>query len=136
MTPPPGTVDALGRRAGAVSGSDAGRVAALLRSLVTAVLLLLVGTVPATVHGDPGPDDTANATDEAFLAALHAAGLKYGQPDQAVRAGRALCDLADNGKSDDEILAILVKHNTALSDARANKFMDIAYQAYCPRYLP
>lgn len=92
-------------------------------------------TATGSAYGDPGPDGAASATDESFLAALRAAGLTYGQPDQAVKAGRTLCDLADNGKTDDEILVILAKHNSKLSDAHANKFMDIAYQTYCPRYL-
>ena len=102
---------------------------------VFAALALLFVAAPGPAHGDPGPEDAPNATDELFLTALGAAGLRYGQPDQAVKAGRTLCDLADNGKTDGEILAILMKHNDLLSNARANTFMDIAYQTYCPQYL-
>ncbi|MBS9536226.1 DUF732 domain-containing protein [Mycobacterium sp. M1] len=96
---------------------------------------MLFLAAPGTAHGDPDPGDTPNPTDELFLTALNAAGLHYGQPEQAVKAGRTLCDLADNGKTDGEILAILMKHNDLLSNARANTFMDIAYQTYCPQYL-
>lgn len=100
-----------------------------------AALTVLALAAPGAAHGDPDSGGTPNPTDELFLKALGTAGLHYGGPDQAVKAGRTLCDLADNGKTDGEILAILMKHNDLLSNARANTFMDIAYQAYCPQYL-
>lgn len=127
------TCRALGPSSGAAGVPG---IRGLLRSLLAISTLLLSIAAIGPAYGDTGPDDTTSPGDQAFLSALSAAGIKYAQPDQAVKAGHALCDLADNGKTDDEIIGILSKHNTALSEAHANTFMDIAYGAYCPRYLP
>ncbi|GBG38876.1 DUF732 domain-containing protein [Mycobacterium montefiorense] len=96
------------------------------------VLSLLTGTVvmvglAAPAHADPG--------DDAFLAALTQAGISYQNPDRAIKAGQKVCDLANSGTSQLDIIRDIRDLNPAFSMAKAAKFAQAAANAYCPELL-
>lgn len=74
----------------------------------------------------------ADDTDDAFLASLNAAGIKYSDPDKAVGAGHWVCDSVGKGKDMSDVVKTLQTQNSSLSDDKANKFTAISANAYCP----
>jgi Protein of unknown function (DUF732) len=98
--------------------------------------LLPVLTGFAAVIGLAAPayaDDDPN-TDADFLSALNFAGISYQDPAAAISAGKTICELEDNGSSEDEILGNLQQRN-AFTGNSAAKFTVIAVGAYCPKYI-
>jgi Protein of unknown function (DUF732) len=89
-------------------------------------LVALVGTaIPA--HADPG--------DDAFLAALTKAGISYRDPDRAIKAGQKVCDLANSGTSQLDIVRDIRDLNPAFTMTTAAKFAQAAASVYCPNLL-
>jgi hypothetical protein len=91
-----------------------------------AVAIASVG-VAAPAHADPG--------DDAFLAALKQAGITYQSPDKAITAGQKVCDLANSGTSQLDIVRDIRDLNPAFTMAKAAKFAKAAANAYCPELL-
>jgi hypothetical protein len=86
----------------------------------------LVGTaIPAHADGD----------DDAFLAALNKAGITYQNPDRAVKAGQKVCDLANSGTSQLDIIRDVHELNPAFTTAKAAVFVQTAASIYCPERL-
>jgi hypothetical protein len=97
------------------------KVFAILLSAVA-----LVGTaVPAHADGD----------DDAFIAALNKAGITYKSPDRAIKAGQKVCDLANAGTSEAEIIKDLHELNPAFTMGKAAEFVQAAASVYCPDRL-
>jgi hypothetical protein len=97
---------------------------------------LLVLTSFAAVIGLAAPayaDDDPN-TDADFLAGLRFAEISYQDPGAAISAGKTVCELEDNGASEDEILGSLQQRN-GFSGNGAAKFTVIAVGAFCPKYI-
>ena len=101
-----------------------GRVPSRLASgLVLAIALL--GPIEGTAHAD--------ATDDTFLAALKAKGIKFGSPDKAIIAAHEVCDEIANGKSPAQV-ASTVQGNSNLDGYHAGFFVGAAIRAYCPQH--
>jgi hypothetical protein len=77
----------------------------------------------------------ADATDDAFLAALQQAGITYQSPDKAITAGQKVCDLASSGTSQLDIVRDIRDLNPAFTMAKAAKFAKAAANAYCPQLV-
>lgn len=93
---------------------------------VLASAVALVGlAIPAHADGD----------DDAFLAALTKAGVTYKNPARAIKAGQKVCDLANAGTSELEIIRDIQEFNPAFTAAAAAKFVQAAAGAYCPDKL-
>ncbi|BBX65588.1 hypothetical protein MSAS_47620 [Mycobacterium saskatchewanense] len=85
----------------------------------------LFGPLEATAHAD--------ATDDAFLSALKAKGIKFGSSEKALVAAHEVCDELDNGKSPAQV-ASTVQSNSDLDGYHAGFFVGASIRAYCPRY--
>ncbi|CDO88754.1 hypothetical protein AWC29_25445 [Mycobacterium triplex] len=86
----------------------------------------LIG-LAAPAHADPA--------DDAFLAALNNAGITYHDPEHAIKAGQKVCDLANSGTSQLDIIRDIRDLNPAFTMASAAKFAKAAAMAYCPERL-
>ena len=78
-----------------------------------ASVVALVG-LAAPAHADPD--------DDAFLAALTKAGISYQNPDKAVKAGQKVCDLANSGTSQLDIVRDIRDLNPSFTMTSAAKF--------------
>ncbi|APT11944.1 DUF732 domain-containing protein [Mycobacterium avium] len=74
----------------------------------------------------------ADSTDDAFVASLDKAGIKYGDADKAAGAGKWVCTTLQGGKQMSDVVSTLQSKNSNLSDDHANTFAAIAVNAYCP----
>lgn len=95
-----------------------------IRLMLPVVVATIALAAAAPVHADD--------TDTAFLADLDKAGIKYGDSDQAVTAGKTVCALKDNGSSNDDVVSNLQDQNLGFTPERAAKFATIATNDYCP----
>ncbi|SPM36731.1 hypothetical protein MRAB57_4572 [Mycobacterium rhizamassiliense] len=77
----------------------------------------------------------ADEADGAFLAALNKAGISYKSPDRAIAAGQKVCDLANSGTSQLDIIRDVHEFNPAFSASAAAKFVQAAASVYCPNIL-
>jgi hypothetical protein len=93
--------------------------------LLASVVAFVGFAVPA--HADPG--------DDAFLAALTKAGISYQSPDKAIKAGQKVCDLANSGTSQLDIVRDIRDLNPAFTMTSAAKFANAAASVYCPERL-
>lgn len=94
----------------------------------------LVFAVPA--HSEPGVDEpVSNANNGSFLADLNKVGIGYGDPNQAVSAGQAVCACIHNGMSGLHLIKHLQENNPALTENGAAQFATISAKAYCPKQL-
>jgi Protein of unknown function (DUF732) len=96
------------------------------------VLPFLAGV--ATVIGLAAPA-SADPGDDAFLAALTKAGISYQNPDKAIKAGQKVCDLANSGTSQLDIVRDIRDLNPAFTMTSAAKFAQAAASVYCPNLL-
>lgn len=87
-------------------------------------LLVPLGAAPAA-HAD--------ATDDAFVAALHAHGIFHESPKSAIAAGHLVCHQLDMGKTQEQI-ATDVMNSSSLDGDNAGYFVAVAERAYCPQY--
>lgn len=100
----------------------------LLR-LVLPILVAVIG-LAAPVRADVNGDDAT------FLGMLNQQGISYGNADQAVQAGKSVCQLMDGGMSDAEVVKQLKAQNSGFADLDgAFHFMALAAKVYCPKYL-
>jgi uncharacterized protein DUF732 len=95
---------------------------------------VLAGFAAAIALAAPAYADDDPNTDADFLAGLRFAGISYSDPAAAISAGKTVCELEDNGASEDEILGNLQQRNGFTGNGAA-KFTVIAVGAYCPRYI-
>jgi Protein of unknown function (DUF732) len=94
----------------------------------------IVFAVPA--HSEPGVDESpSNENNGAFLADLNKVGIGYGDPNQAISAGQAVCACIHNGMSGLHLLKHLQENNPALTENGAAQFATISAKAYCPKQL-
>jgi Protein of unknown function (DUF732) len=102
-----------------------------------AILGVTMGMVlAAPVHAEPGIDEEPNSENNgAFLADLNKIGIGYGDPNQAVSAGQAVCACIHNGMSGLHLIKHLQENNPALTENGAAQFATISAKAYCPRQL-
>jgi hypothetical protein len=102
-----------------------------------AILGVSMGMVlAAPVHAEPGIDEeTSNENNGSFLADLNKVGIGYGDPNQAVSAGQAVCACIHNGMSGLHLIKHLQEKNPALTENGAAQFATISAKAYCPRQL-
>ncbi|BBX43751.1 DUF732 domain-containing protein [Mycobacterium simiae] len=77
----------------------------------------------------------ADSDDDTFLAALKDAGITYHDPEHAIKAGQKVCDLANSGTSELDIIRDIRDLNPAFTLAKAAKFAKAAASAYCPDRL-
>ena len=92
--------------------------------LLTVGLFSLLGPVP-TAHAD--------ATDDAFLGALKAKGIKFGASKNALIAAHEVCDELESGKTPTQV-ASTVQTNSDLDGYHAGYFVGASIRAYCPQY--
>ena len=77
----------------------------------------------------------ADADGDAFLAALNKAGISYKSPDRAIAAGQKVCDLANLGATELEIIRDVHELNPAFTTSAAARFVQVAASVYCPDRL-
>ena len=75
----------------------------------------------------------ADATDDAFVAALRAHGIEHESAQAEITAGHLVCHQLDMGKTQDQI-ATDVMNSSTLDGANAGYFVAVAERAYCPQY--
>jgi hypothetical protein len=97
-------------------------------------LLLVILTGLGAIIGMAVPTH-ADSTDDAFIASLQAAGFTYSDSDNAVSAGKWLCDTVKGGTQMSDVVKTLQSKNPSLSESKANKFAAIAVNAYCPQVI-
>lgn len=100
--------------------------------------LLAVGAaigLAAPVWADPDPATSGDADNGQFLTSLRAAGITFNNPDQAIAAGKTLCELANRGEPGLELLSDLKANNPGLTTDRAVQFAAIAARSFCPHHL-
>jgi hypothetical protein len=93
---------------------------------VLGVASALSFAVPA--HADP-------IVDASFVEALSKAGVAFNDSHSAINAGKAVCGLMDQGRSQLDIVALVTQQNSDISTISAAKFTAIAASAYCPQHL-
>lgn len=81
------------------------------------------------------PDSSGSGADGSFLAALHQAGISYGNGDGAVAAAKTACGLMDQGQPEIDVVKHVTEQNPGFTISGAAKFTAIAASAYCPQYL-
>jgi hypothetical protein len=97
-----------------------------MRLAILGVALALSVAVPA--HADPG-------VDASFVDALAKAGISFNDSTSAVNAGKTACGLMDQGKSQLDVVHLVMQQNSAVSTVSAAQFTAIAASAYCPQHL-
>lgn len=103
----------------------------LLLALASAAVMMGIAAPAYADDGDGG--DISN--DKDFLAELRQVGLSYQDPDNAVAAGKSVCQLVDDGKSATEIITELRNRNPSFQGTAAAKFTALAAAHYCPEYM-
>lgn len=98
-------------------------------------LLLTVASVAAVI-GLAAPAHADANQDQAFLVALGSAGITYQSAENAVKAGKSVCDMAKSGKPAIDVVKVLQDENPGLSQTNAAKFTAISAGVYCPDQLP
>ena len=109
-----------------MTSAGASKSSALLFRFAAAPVWLL-GTLGAA------PTAHADATDDAFLAALTAKGNKFETREKALIAGHEVCDELDGGKTPVQV-ASTVQANSNLDGYHAGYFVGVSISAYCPQY--
>jgi len=97
-------------------------------------LLTLMLSCLAAVIGLAVPAH-ADRNDDAFLASLQAAGLTYPDPGRAIAAGKAVCNMVDQGQPMVDVVHRIQSVNPKLNEDSAAKFAAIAATAYCPQAI-
>ncbi|WP_293004398.1 DUF732 domain-containing protein [Mycobacterium sp.] len=91
-------------------------------------IAVALGGASVSAHADPN-------VDASFVDALTKAGISFNDPKNAVEAAKAACGLLDQGKSQLEVVQLVLQQNSGTNTVNAAKFTAIAASAYCPRYL-
>lgn len=82
-----------------------------------------------------GPAAADPGVDAAFVDALSKAGIRFNDPQNAVVAGRTACGLLDAGRSQYDVVQLVVQENSGIGTVNAAKFTAIAASAFCPQHL-
>jgi hypothetical protein len=98
-------------------------------------LLAAGGALAVALLGAPGsvPAAHADATDDAFIAALRAHGITHDSANSEIAAGHLVCHQLDMGKTQEQIATDVMSSSTLDGD-NAGYFVAIAERAYCPQY--
>ena len=99
-------------------------------SVLAAGLLLAVAQLGPL---GAAPIAHADATDDAFVAALQAHGITHESAQAAMTAGHLVCHQLDMGKTQEQI-ANDVMNSSTLDGDNAGYFVAVAERAYCPQY--
>ena len=91
--------------------------------VLAAALLGPLGAAP-TAHAD--------ATDDAFIAALRAHNIEHESAQSAIAAGHLVCHQLSMGKTQEQI-ATDVMNSSGMDGDDAGYFVAIAERAYCPQ---
>lgn len=94
--------------------------------VVLGIASALCLAIPA--HADPN-------VDASFVDALIKAGITFSDSKSAVSAGKAACELMDQGKPELEVVQLVTQQNSGISTVSAAQFTAIAASAYCPQHL-
>ncbi|BBZ45606.1 DUF732 domain-containing protein [Mycobacterium parmense] len=110
----------------------------ITRTRTPSWVLTLVGAVVASAIAllTPllaAPTAHADATDDAFVAALKAHGIVHESNSAAIAAGHLVCHQMDMGKTQEQI-ATDVMNSSTLDGDNAGYFVAVAERAYCPQY--
>ena len=91
--------------------------------------------VSVALVGSPAaaPTAHADATDDAFIAALRAHGITHDSAHSEIAAGHLVCHQLDMGKTQEQIATDVMSSST-LDGENAGYFVAIAERAYCPQY--
>lgn len=101
---------------------------------ILGVAMGMIFAVPA--NAEPGVDESPNNDNNgSFLADLNKVGIGYGDPNQAISAGQAVCAHIHNGMSGLHLIKHLQENNPALTENGAAQFATISARAYCPKQL-
>ena len=75
----------------------------------------------------------ADATDDAFTAALTSKGITFESPQAAIIAGHEVCDELDLGRTPVQVATDVTK-NSNLGGYHAGYFVGLAMRTYCPKH--
>ena len=81
-----------------------------------------------TAHADPN-------VDASFLDALVKAGITIKSETGAVKAGKAVCGMMEQGRPELDVIGLVTRQNPGLDTTKAAQFTAIAASAYCPQFL-
>lgn len=96
--------------------------------------LLLLASIAAAI-GLAAPAQAESGNDAGFLAALDQAGITTRGANQAIAAGRAVCQLMDQGLSPMDTVGAVQSTNPGFNPEHAARFAVAAASAYCPEHL-
>jgi hypothetical protein len=99
-------------------------------------LLMLLSIPTMIIVAVPAYADPPSNNDAGFLKEVSEAGLTYKDPTEAVTVAKSVCDLLDKSTPETEIEKNLQSGNPSLAGNGAKKFMIIAADGYCQKYLP
>ncbi|WIM88472.1 DUF732 domain-containing protein [Candidatus Mycobacterium wuenschmannii] len=99
-----------------------------MRSLLAGLGVAVALSLAIPVGADPG-------VDASFVDALTKAGIGFNDPKNAVEAAKSACALMDEGKSQFDVVQLVMQQNSRVTTVNAAKFTAIASSAYCPQYL-
>ena len=74
----------------------------------------------------------ADSADDAFTASLDKAGISYSDSDKVVKAGQWVCTQITGGTGAADVVSTLQSKNSDLNEDKANKFVAISTNAFCP----
>jgi hypothetical protein len=100
----------------------------LMRSLVAVLGVASALSLAVPAHADPNMDAS-------FIDALAKAGINFNDSKSAITAGKTACGLMDQGRSQLDVVQLVVQQNSDISTVSAAKFTAIAASAYCPQHL-
>jgi hypothetical protein len=83
--------------------------------------------------GFAAPSARADATEDAFLAAITAKGIHFQSPETALVAAHEVCDELGLGRSKQDV-ANEVMQNSNLSGYSAGYFVGASVRAFCPNF--
>jgi Protein of unknown function (DUF732) len=101
-----------------------------MRRLLVPVGIIAALSFAGPAHADPGAD-----LDGSFLDSLTRAGITVVSRPGAIKAGKSVCSLMEQGKPELDVIQQVTRQNPALDTTRAAQFTAIAASAYCPQYL-
>jgi hypothetical protein len=99
-----------------------------MRSLVGVLGVASALSLAAPAHGDPN-------VDASFIEALTKAGIAFNDSPSAIKAGKSACGLMDQGRSQLDVVQLVMQQNSDISTVSAAQFTAIAASAYCPQHL-
>src|ERR1700677_2507812 len=97
----------------------------LYSSVALTVAQLVALAASSTAHAD--------ATDDAFTAALRAHGITHESDQSEIMAGHLVCHQMSMGKTEEQV-ATDVMNSSTLDGDNAGFFVAVAERAYCPEY--